>query len=183
METQERDYVLGNLATSEARLRTVTQNLTPEQWHFHENPERWSIAQNLDHCVMVENAIFAVIERSLAGPKQPEKKAEALAREGHVKAVDNSKGREIPAPEQLCPTPDRTDTETMLTEFGRLRARSTEFANTTDAELRDHFFPHHILGDLDCYQWLVVLSQHAARHAGQIEQIKRDPAFPGRPPE
>lgn len=52
------------------------------------------------------------------------------------------------------------------------------FASETQAELREHFFPHIVFGDLDCYQWLLVLGQHGLRHALQIEEIKNDPAYP-----
>ena len=52
------------------------------------------------------------------------------------------------------------------------------FATQTQAELRDHFFPQIAFGDLDCYQCLVVLGKHAARHVLQIEEIKADPAIP-----
>jgi hypothetical protein len=53
-----------------------------------------------------------------------------------------------------------------------------KFAAETDSDLRNHFFPHMAFGDLDCYQWLVVLAQHSLRHALQIEEIKAHPAYP-----
>jgi hypothetical protein len=33
-------------------------------------------------------------------------------------------------------------------------------------------------GELDLYQWLIVLSKHGERHALQIEEIKANPAWP-----
>ena len=66
----------------------------------------------------------------------------------------------------------------MVAELRKTRARTMEFVAETQADLRGHFFPHIAFGDLDCYQWLVVLGQHGMRHALQIEEIKADPAYP-----
>ena len=71
------------------------------------------------------------------------------------------------------------DTAEMIAELRRPRAGTLAFAAETQAELRDHFFPHLAFGDLDCYQWLVVPGQHGARHAvPQIEEIMADPGYP-----
>jgi hypothetical protein len=34
------------------------------------------------------------------------------------------------------------------------------------------------LGDLDCYQWLLVVGQHSLRHALQIGEIKASAGYP-----
>ena len=44
--------------------------------------------------------------------------------------------------------------------------------------LRAHFFPHIAFGDLDCYQWLLLVGQHSLRHALQIEEIKASAGYP-----
>ncbi len=178
METQERQYVLDNLGASETRLLQLTEGLTPEQWSFRESPERWSIAENLEHCILVENGIAAVIAGALQSPSHPEKRAEVAGKEKHVKGVGDPRGREIVAVEALRPTGRWGATDELRAEMRRVRARSVAFATETDAELRDHFYPHQAMGDLDCYQWLVVMSQHGERHARQIEAVKASPGFP-----
>jgi hypothetical protein len=65
----------------------------------------------------------------------------------------------------------------MIAELRKARARTLAFAAVTAADLRGHFFPHIAFGDLDCYQWLVVLGQHGTRYALQIEQIKGRPGI------
>jgi hypothetical protein len=66
----------------------------------------------------------------------------------------------------------------MVAEFRKFRAQTIEFATETESALRDHFFPHISLGDLDCYQWLILLSKHSYRHALQIEEVKSHPDYP-----
>jgi hypothetical protein len=66
----------------------------------------------------------------------------------------------------------------MLAEFRATRAETRAFVVGLEGDLRGHFFAHVALGDLDCYQWLVVMAQHGERHARQIEQVKADPGYP-----
>ena len=84
----------------------------------------------------------------------------------------------LQAPEPVRPTGQWPDTKELVAELRNTRERSMQFAATTEGDLRDHFIPHMAFGVLDCYQWLIVLSMHGARHALQIEEIKADPAFP-----
>ena len=177
MQVQERQFVLDNLNSSEQRLLELVDGLSPAQWHFHESPERWSIAENVEHCILVEGAITGVIRTALNNPAEHEKKAAATAKEPFVLGAAG-RVRKLEALEPLRPTGRWTDTGEMVRKLRMLRAQSLAFAQQTDADLRDHFLPHQALGDLDCYQWLVVMALHGARHAAQIEAIKADPGYP-----
>jgi DinB superfamily len=84
----------------------------------------------------------------------------------------------LKAREAVRPVGRWPDTAELVAELRSTRAATLAFAAQTQAELRDHFFPHIAFGDLDCYQWLVVVGQHGARHALQIEEIKANPAYP-----
>ncbi|HLK97593.1 MAG TPA: hypothetical protein VK364_07475, partial [Hymenobacter sp.] len=41
----DRSYTVDNLKRTRDELTRETQNLTNAQWHFHESPDRWSIAE------------------------------------------------------------------------------------------------------------------------------------------
>ena len=53
-----------------------------------------------------------------------------------------------------------------------------DYVHTTNDDLRDHFGPHPMLGTLDAYQWILLISAHSERHTKQIEEVKADPNFP-----
>ena len=178
MKSHERQLVLDQLASSEARLLELVYGLTPEQWSFRETPERWSIAENIEHVIVLENFITQTLAKILEGPAEPEKKALAAAKEVLVLRVANSRSTKFIAREAARPIGRWPDPAERIAELRKTRARTIAFATNTQADLRDHFFPHVAFGDLDCYQWLVVLGQHGARHALQIEEIKADPAYP-----
>jgi hypothetical protein len=178
MEERERQVVIDELASSEARLLELVRGLSEEQWSFRETPERWSIADNIEHLVVFEGFIRSAIAKTLEGAAEPEKRAEVGAKEPFVLGIANGRGNKLVARPVVCPTGRWPDRNELVSELQKTRAVTVEFVRETDAKLRDHFFPHISLGDLDCYQWLVVVGQHSSRHVFQIEEVKADPAFP-----
>ena len=184
MTLEARQLVLDQLVSSEVRLLALTAGLTPEEWHFHEAPERWSIAQIIEHVIVFENFIRGVVIKTLAGPAESDKMQQVAAKEPLVLGLAQGRNTEkFKAREAAQPTGRWPDTQTMLAEFHKTRAETVEFVRRTfiektQADLRSHFFPHVAYGDLDCYQWLVVMAQHGFRHALQIEEIKANPAYP-----
>lgn len=182
MEAQERQFVLENLNASRDRILGLVEGLSPEQWRFRTDEGRWSIGECLEHVIRVENRIFGLIGNALKdGTPQPEKQlSPAERKEKDVRAaklvVDRSTARQ--APEPVRPTAQWTDGNELVAEFRETRARSRQFAETTQGDLRSYFNLHGALGELDCYQWLIVLSLHGARHAEQMEEVKASPGFP-----
>ncbi|NYF90530.1 DinB family protein [Tunturiibacter empetritectus] len=178
MEERERRVVLEQLSSSEVRLLKLVSGLTEAQWSFRESPERWSIADNIEHLIVFEGFIRSAIAKTLEAVAEPEKKAEVGAKQPLVLGLANDRKNKLIAREVVRPVGRWADRDELVSEFRKTRAVSVAFAVETEANLRDHFFPHISFGDLDCYQWLVVLSQHSLRHAFQIEEIKADAAFP-----
>jgi hypothetical protein len=95
-----------------------------------------------------------------------------------VLGLANAREIKFNAREAVRPTarwPEKTE---LILEFRKTRARTLAFASETELSLRDHFFPHIAFGDLDAYQWLVVIGRHTVRHGFQIKAIKACLAFP-----
>jgi hypothetical protein len=173
MNRGERAFVVGELRVSEARLMEVVRGLTVAQASFRSGPERWSIAEVLEHLVVWESFMLGAVRGALEGPAEPEKQAEVTGKDSLVLGLATSRDKPLKAREAARPTGRWSDVEEMLAEFRVRRARTAEFAETTQADLRSHFFAHVTFGDLDCYQWLVVMGQHTLRHVEQIEEIRR----------
>jgi hypothetical protein len=178
MEMRERQLVLDQLASSETRLLELVDGLTPAQWTFQEMPGRWSIAEIMEHLIAFEHFIMRAIANALQEPANIEKKALAAAKEPLVLGLAEARSTKFNAREAVRPVGKWSGPAEMIVELRKARARTLAFAAETQADLRDHFFPHIAFGDLDCYQWLLVLGQHTARHALQIEDINADPAYP-----
>jgi len=182
MEEHERQLVVNQLTASEERLLELVHGLTADQWVFRPAEGRWSIGECLEHVMRVENRVSGLIGKKLQeGTPEPEKQDPSRAKDALVAQAlpDRTVRRE--APEPVRPTGEWADADQLLAEFRKTRQKTTEFAATTQGDLRSHFLPHVALGELDCYQWLLVLSLHGARHAQQIEEIKAAPGFPRAP--
>jgi len=178
MRAQERQFVLEQLAASEARLLGLVEGLSEAQWIFREAAERWSIAEIVEHLVVFEGFITDAVTNALQGPAEAEKMALAGVKEPLVLGLAESRGTKLKAREATRPVGRWVDGAELTAEFRRARARTIGFAAETECDLRRHFFPHIAFGDLDCYQWLLVLGQHTLRHCLQIEEILGDLRFP-----
>lgn len=179
MEKQERQVIIDQLNGSRNRLLGLVEGLTAEQWSFRPADDRWSINQCLEHVIRVETRVLGIIETKLnEGIPEPEKCDPAYPKDAVVTRAlpDRTISRKAPEPAQ--PTGQWPDATELLAQFRKTRQRTTEFAAQTQEDLRSYFHPHGAFGDLDCYQWLIVLSLHGARHAEQIEEIKAAPDFP-----
>jgi hypothetical protein len=179
MEAQERELVLEHLTESREKLLRLVEGLTKEQWAYRPAEGRWSINECLEHVTTVESRVLGIVTTKLAegaaGPKKPEVRGKDEAVMTAV--LDRTTRRQ--APEPVRPSGKWVDSQ-LLDEFGKARQRTFDFAATTDADLRGYFNPHAAFGELDCYQWLVLLGLHGSRHALQIEEIKASAGFPGK---
>ena len=177
MEEHERQLVLEHLKASREQLLALVDGLTAEQWKFQPAADRWSINECLEHVIRVENRVAGIVRTKL-GEGGPDAGERARVDDAVLLAAlpDRSVGRQ--APEPARPTGQWPDGDELLAEFAKTRQRTVHFAATANADLRNYFHPHAAFGELDCYQWLLVLSLHGSRHAKQIEEIKAAPGFP-----
>ena len=177
MTPAERELALRNLAESRERLLRMAQGLTREQLHYCAAPGRWTVAECLEHIVMVEGRIFGRIQKALEdGPDSSKRSTLEGQDDALVAGAANRVGR-LQAPEVLVPT-GRWPDEQLLQEFEAARERTRDFAASTQADLRRHFFKHPMFGDLDLYQWLLMISAHCDRHSAQSEEVMASPEFP-----
>jgi uncharacterized damage-inducible protein DinB len=173
----ERKGLVQHLADTRERLVRRTRGLTPEQLTYKPTPGRWSVAENLEHLTIAENRVLPRIEEVLRGPFDPAKRSAWEGREEALKGAVVDRTNRYQAPEFVQPT-GQWDHEELFRQIEAARRRTLEFAGTTNARLRQHFFPHPVFGELDCYQWLLIVGSHFERHRAQIEEVMADAGFP-----
>jgi uncharacterized damage-inducible protein DinB len=147
MTPAERDKLLKNLEESRERLLLTAKNLSREQLHYRPAPDRWTVAECLEHISLVETRVLGAIHKTLE------------------------------APEPLVPT-GRWPDDQLLNEFEGTRQQTRAFAVSTTADLRHHFYKHPALGELDLYQWMILIAAHCDRHRVQSEEVMASPDFP-----
>jgi DinB superfamily len=179
LSAAERETALNSLqATHDAFLKSIA-GLSEKQWRFKPAPDRWSVAEVSEHIAVAESGIFGMVQsRVMTSPAAPEKRAEVKMTDEQILKMVPDRSHKAQAPEFLKPT-NRWATEADLTKaFEASRKATMDYVRTTNDDLRDHFGPHPVLGPLDAYQWILLISAHSERHTKQIEEVKADPNFP-----
>ena len=67
------------------------------------------------------------------------------------------------------------DVSQSLAAFRKLRATMLDYANSIKDELRTRKL---IEGNMDVYQWFLMISSHSQRHILQIREIKANAGYP-----
>lgn len=175
----ERDVALKSLqASRDAFLKSIA-GLSEKQWRFKPAPDRWSVAEVSEHIAVSESAIFGMVQsKIMTSPAAPEKRSEVAGKDEIVLQRVPDRSHKAQAPEFLKPTGRWATREEVTRAFEDSRQATMDYVRTTNDDLRDHFGPHPLLGPLDAYQWILLISAHSERHTKQIEEVKADPNFP-----
>jgi hypothetical protein len=178
VEATERELLVEQLAQSRERLVLTVEGLSEEQRSFRPAQDRWSIADCIEHITVAESVVLGKIQQVLQSPPEPERREEARGKEQIILEKVPAREQRVQGPPAFMPQGRWPDFEELVRQFEAARERSVRFSAVTQADLRNHFFPHPLLGLLDSYQWLLLVSAHCERHVRQMEEVKADPGFP-----
>jgi hypothetical protein len=153
--------------------------LSEKQGRFKPAPDRWSVAEVSEHIAVSESTIFGMVQsKVMTSPADPSKRAEVAGKDEIILTKVPDRSHKAQAPEILKPTNRWATREELTKAFEDNRKATMDYVRTTNDDLRDHFGPHPLLGPLDGYQWILLISAHSERHTKQIEEVKADPNFP-----
>jgi hypothetical protein len=174
----EKNEALAQLERTRAGVVAATKGLSEAQWKFKPAPDRWSVAETLEHIALTEDLLFQnTTQKVMQAPAgKPDRDVKAIDRMVLNMIADRS--HKAQAPDVLVPTSKGTPTE-LLDRFLKSRARTVEFLKATQG-LRDHAVDSPIGQQLDGYEWVLYMSAHSERHTKQILEVKADPIFPKR---
>jgi DinB superfamily len=175
MTPVERERAIAYLEETRERLLQTARGLSLAQLQYKPSSDRWSIAEMVEHVAFVEGRIQAGIKKALG---QQATTCERALKDDELVERIVGRTKRMKAPDVVVPT-GRWPLDQLFPEFELARKRSIEFARTTDAPLRRHSYPHPFFGELDCYQWLLVIPSHSERHRLQAEEVIAAAGFPG----
>ena len=174
MTPAEREHATKYLETTRESYLHAARSLSRDQLQYKPAPDRWSVAEALEHIIIVERRVLGSIEKTVQ--QAPNASKSALEDQFLVRRVATRLGR-FKGPDVLMPKGQWPE-HRLPEEFEAVRRRSLEFASNTQAELRHHSFPHPFFGELDCYQWLLLIPAHCERHLAQAAEVMAEPGFP-----
>jgi DinB superfamily len=174
MTPEERQKAGAFLDETRENMLRAAKGLSPAQLQYKPAPDRWSVAECLEHAALVETLVLGNIHNAIkeaAGSPKTDMTDEALLR-----MVTDRSGR-TQAPERIVPT-GKIPCDQLVGEFEAARKRMSEFVANTNVSLRQFAFPHPRFGQVDCYQWVLLTAGHGDRHRKQVEEVIADAGFP-----
>ena len=179
MTHQERDLLLDLLVSSERQLLASIVGLSPSQWAFAPGAGAWSIAQCAAHLALSEVALRNLVRgQILASSPAPEKEAGARARDGLVVNAMRDRSHRGKTFDFLEPVSVEATPAEFIGTFLTERGATIEYVRNAGEALHYHFAPLERLGELDAYQWLLLMASHTERHVVQIEEVKASSGYP-----
>jgi hypothetical protein len=177
VSAEDRAKGLAYLERTRAGVVAAVSGLSDAQLNFKPAPERWSVAQVLEHIASAEDMLMGLVTGQVmtAPPRAAGEDVKAI--DDLILAAIPDRSQKRPAPEPLIPTNRYGSSADALKHFGESRAKTAAFLQNT-AGLRAHAAESPLGKNLDPYQWLLFIAAHSERHTKQMLEVKADPAFP-----
>ena len=155
----------------------AVKGLSDAQMKFKPAPDRWSVAETLEHIALAEDFLFQNITNNIMKAPAGALDRDTAKIDAFVLAAIPDRSHKAQAPEPLRPTARWTPSET-LDHFLASRAKTIAFLESTP-DLRAHVVNGPPLNQpMDGYDWLLFIAAHSERHTKQILEVKADPNFP-----
>jgi len=176
----DREQLIKYLKDTRDGVEKATRGLSPEQMNFKAAPERWSVAECLEHIAASEDFLFALVTGNVMkapAPAGPFDAAQAHEVDTKIKQMITDRSQKAQAPEPLRPNNRFGSTQGSWRHFAASRKLTIQYAQKENG-LRDHAMDSPAMKGMDGYQWLLFISAHSARHTAQILEVKADANFP-----
>jgi len=172
----EKERTLAYLESTKKDVLEAVKDLSPAQWNFKPTPDRWSIAECMEHIAAAEDYIRGMIETGvMKAPAAPGRDTAAIDA-GIIANVPERKNK-VQAPDAIKPTNRFGSPQGSIDHFVESRAKTEDFLKST-AGLRDHAADSPTGQKWDAYEFILLISAHSERHTNQIKEVKADPNYP-----
>lgn len=164
------------LETTKKNIVEATKGLSEAQWNFKTAPDRWSVAETMEHIAAAEDLLRGmIVEQGMKAPAEPGRDLKKT--DDAVVAMIPDRSHKAQAPEPLKPTNRYGTPDGAVKHFLESRAQTEEFLKNTPG-LREHVSDSPLGMKLDAYEWVLFVAAHSERHLKQILEVKADPNFP-----
>jgi hypothetical protein len=174
LTTEEITTASRHLSITRGFLVESVSGLSAAQWNFQLQHDAWSVAENLEHLVMIERRVHAIIGNMSNAPES-DSDGKQMEMDNIVLNQVSKRTIKVKAPAAVCPT-GRWSGPEALELFLQSREQTIQLLGAP--LLRGRVMPHPFFGPWDGYQWLLAVGSHTARHTEQIREITADPNFP-----
>jgi hypothetical protein len=176
---EDKDKALVYLESTKKGVLDATKGLSEAQWNFKAAPDKWSVAECVEHIAAAEDFIRGMaVDKVMKAPAAPDRDAAKI--DVGIMTMIPDRSQKAQAPDELKPTNRFGSPKGSLKHFVESRTATENFLQDTP-DLRAHAVDSPLGGPkLDAYEWVLFVSAHSQRHTKQIEEVKADPNFPKR---
>jgi hypothetical protein len=172
----DKDHALQYLETTKKNVLEATKGLSDAQWNYKPAPDRWSVAQVMEHIAAAEDFLLVLTKDKVMISPAGEPGRDVKKADEAVLLMVPDRTNKVQAPEPLVPTNRFSSPEGSIKHFVESRATTEEYLKTAPG-LRDHVMDSP-MGKLDAYEFILLIAAHSERHTKQINEVKADPNFP-----
>jgi hypothetical protein len=175
----DREHALAYLEKTKNDVVEVTKGLSDAQWNFKPGPDRWSIAEVVEHLAAAEDMLRGLVQEQVMkspaiAPRDP---AEVKKIDADVLVQVPDRSHKIQAPEPLKPTNRFGSPAEAEGHFIESRG-TTEAYLKSASDLRIHAMDNPMGVKMDGYEWILLIAGHSERHTKQILEVKANAGFP-----
>jgi hypothetical protein len=184
LTVQELDHARRFLEQTQNSVVGATKGLSEAQWRFKPAPDRWSIAENLDHIVIVQERVLGPVLDQLADAPAPPADRDYEQVDKIVINQFPNRLAKFQAPEVVHPA-DQIAPQELLKRLAANYARLSDYLKSRPG-LRQHVVPAAPLKAvskgafevMDGYQWILAAAAHTERHTKQMLEVMAEPGYP-----
>lgn len=166
------------LNSSLIKFNSAINNLSEAQLNFRPATDKWSIAECIEHIALAELEFPKILEREMQKPSNPDLRSKIKIKDDEIQPKMTSKKWKAKSPEIFKPSNKFAKASEAITAFQNQRNKTIIYVETTEDDLRNHYWKHPLTGIIDLYQTLILMSAHLERHIEQIENVKLSTDFP-----
>jgi hypothetical protein len=172
----EKAKALDYLESTKQGVLDAVKDLSPEQWNFKPGPDRWSIAECMEHIAAAEDYIRDLdTNQVMKAPGAPGRDVAAI--DAAIIANVPERKTKAQAPDPIKPTNRYASPQGSIDHFIVSRAATEDFLKHTTG-LRDHAADSPVGTKWDAYEFILLIAAHSERHTNQIKEVKADPNYP-----
>jgi hypothetical protein len=172
MKDGDRQRLLAHLDMTENWLVSELDGLTTQQLTFRMSSESWSIMEVVEHLAIAEPQYWQRVQDSM---KQPPADKRPEATDAGILWYGIDRTNRAKTGEARVPKGKWQNVKDSLSEFRKLRRTIRDYATNTTEDPRTRML---LEGNMDVYQWLLMISTHAQRHILQVREIKSHTGYP-----
>lgn len=171
--TEERRKTVVELERTRDLLLTSLDGVSEANAAKKPAADRWSVLECVEHLALTESGIFAMMQANLKKPaSSDEERAKTKGKSEALGMFMPDRSRRAAAPVEVAPKGMFKTLAEARAAFEAARKETISFVGSTDLPLHSHVTRHFAFGELDAYQWFVLMAGHVERHTKQVNEVK-----------